>query len=220
MINDLATANVACAVGIVDFEEDVHMVFIGDRDMTKFETHEEAFLRELGVIADEQPFNGFIEENSRNESVDTSNSSAAPAPPTAKVCIMQHIESGGCSCTYRKKCFKVALPPPGPGNPTASSCGSGESFTAKVDHSVEMLLSPRALRTLILDPDKLCGTIDLAGRPFTGIIPLIDFNSLNMNAWHLQQWVHIIEGPCKCKYLPLSAKEVSVSHFKIRDAAS
>lgn len=217
-MNALTTANVACAINIVEFDEPAHLVYIGESDARRYEQHEEAFLRELGVIPDGQPLHGLIDETPNVHVVGNTDPSAAPAAPKATVCIMQHITEGGCSCTYRKKCFKVALPT-GPGTPTDASgigtCGDTESFTARIDHTLEILISPRALRALILDPERLCGIIDLGGRPFNGIIPLLDLDLLNLNAWHLQEWAHIVEGSCKCKYLPLSAKEVEVSHFKI-----
>lgn len=216
-MNNLTTLNVACAINAVEFKEPAHLVLVGQNDLSRFHQHEEAFLRQLGVIPDGQPLNGIIHENPMAlvTAAPSSPSSAPPSSAPGVACIYQHITEGGCKCTYRKKCFKVTVPLDGGQIASLLTCGGGDSFTLRIDHVVEMLIGPQALRRLILDPGKFSCDIDLDGRPTSGIIPLLDLDLLNMNTWHMQTWAHISEGSCKCKYLPVSSIEVDVSNLRL-----
>lgn len=219
---DLTGPNVACAVGITKYEESAKLLIVGNNDLEAYHRNEEAFLRRIGIVAEGQKFNGLIVENEPQ--------AAPPSSIPAKICIYQHITSGGCSCTYKKKCFDVLIPvgpgmpagplPPNPIDELVSTCGGGASTLAlEIDHSVEVLLSSRALNTLLLAPNKLCDIIDLDGLPTNGVLtPVFDPDLIDQTSWHLSTWAHIVSGSCKCKYLPVEARAVDVSgKFARRD---
>lgn len=213
----LTGPTVACAVSINRFEENAHLLIVGEDDMDRYRRNEEAFLRHVGIIKPDQPFNGFLDETSPPPTA------APPSGFPSKVCIYNHVTSGGCRCTFKKKCFDVLVPLP-PGMPTApvvptaiddlvSSCGgSASTLVLEIDHTLEVLLSPRALNTLLLDPSRLTDSVDLMELPTSGVrAPLFDLSAVDQTCWHLSVWAHITTGSCKCNYLPVGAAPVQVS---------
>lgn len=215
---ELTGHTVACAVSINRFEENANLLIVGADDMDRYRRNEEAFLRHVGIIKPKQPFNGIIDETSRPPK-------AAPPPGIPDtVCIYVHVESGGCKCTFKKKCYDVLVPIP-PGMPTGaggvgqnpideltSSCGNNAStLVLEIDHTLDVLLSPRALNTLLLDPSRLTDSMDLMGLPTSGVrTPLFDLSAVDQTAWHLTVWAHIVSGSCKCNYLPVESNPVQV----------
>lgn len=213
----LTGPTIACAVSINQYEENAHLLIVGEGDVARYRRNEEAFLRHVGIIKPDQPFNGFLDETSRPPTA------APPAGLPGRACIYTHVTSGGCQCTYKKKCFDVLVPLP-PGMPSApvgpnpidelvSSCGdSASTLVLEIDHTLEVLLSPRALNTLLLDPSRLANSVDLMGLPTSGVrTPLFDLSAIDQTCWHLSVWAHITKGSCKCNYLPVEAAPVQVS---------